>query len=384
MRLAFVSLLAACSFPHGTVRDGDAQMGESDGPMRDGPAPEQFAKRKPITIDRALVGKTGAPPTLAGYPMLYSVTDPALALRPTGDVFDAEGDDIVFADAGGATLAHEIELYDPLTGRLVAWVNVPLLNTITATTNTTIYIYYGDDQLTTSTQQPALVWDDAFEAVWHMNENPTLAPPQIKDRTSHGRSGTAMGTAAADGLVAGALAFDGVDDAVRIGTWTQLTNASFTLEVWVRPETTQLGQEVALGFHKSNANQQSIHMRVYDDGGVRFSFWGQDLGRPAGAIAYGQWNHFVGTYNNANDASRLYLAGVQAATGNQGPFTAVDGAGSIGAWDGCSPCDQFFKGLIDEVRVSSVERTVHWISTTHANINDPGAFAMTGPAEDVP
>lgn len=370
-------ILSACSFSHGAVVDGDGQ------PIPDGRI-EQFAKRKPITIDHAHVGIAGAPATLANYPLLYSITDPDLAVRPTGDVTDPEGDDIIFKDANGTMLAHEIEAYDPGTGHLVAWIKVPALNTVSSQTDTTLYIYYGDDSLTTSAQQPALVWDDAFEAVWHMNENPALAPPQIKDRTTHARNGSATGTVAVDGLVAGALAFDGVDDAVRIGAWTQFTNKSFTLEVWMRPEVTSVGQEVALSFHSANINQQSIHMRIYDDGGLRFSFFGQDLDRPSGTVALNQWHHYVGTYSSTSDTSRIYLAGVQAASGNQGPFTASDGDGAIGAWDGCTPCDQFYKGRIDEVRISNVERTPHWIATTHANISAPGTFATTGPAENVP
>jgi len=100
-------------------------------------------------------------------------------------------------------------------------------------------------------------------------------------------------------------------------------------------------------------------------------------------IQLGQWHHFVGAYNATTDVSRIYLAGTQAAMGTQGPFVAADGDGSIGTWDGCTPCNQFYKGRIDEVRVSSVERSAHWIATSYANINNPSTFAMTGAAEDV-
>ena len=387
MRLALVlAVLWACSFAPGQRVDGDGNPIPDDAKVEgDGTIPGKFSKRKPITIGRSRVGKAGAPLTLASYPLLYSVTDPDLRLAPIGSVTDAQGDDIVFKDAAGTQLAHEIEAYDAATGRLVAWVNVPTLNTITATTDTTIYIYYGDDELTTSTQQPTAVWDSAFEGVWHLDEDPTAPAPQMNDHTLHARNGTAQGGAiGVDGIVAGGVGFDGMNDSVRIGEWTLFTNKTFTLEVWMRPETTTLGQEVALSFHNANSNQQSLHMRIYNDGGLRFSYFGQDLSLPANTIPMAQWHHFVATYNATNDMSRIYLGGFQVANGNQGPFTAVTASGAIGAWDGCSPCDQFFKGRIDEVRVSSVERSVHWLSTEYANIHDPLTFTNTGLAEDVP
>jgi len=38
-----------------------------------------------------------------------------------------DGDDIVFTDASGNKLNHEIEKYNITTGELVAWVNVTSL-----------------------------------------------------------------------------------------------------------------------------------------------------------------------------------------------------------------------------------------------------------------
>src|SRR5574341_919689 len=78
--------------------------------------------RKRITIDRTKVAGAAA---LSSFPVLYSVTDANLrTVANGGGVGKNDGTDILFTAADGATkLNHEIELYNPSTGQLVAWVN---------------------------------------------------------------------------------------------------------------------------------------------------------------------------------------------------------------------------------------------------------------------
>jgi hypothetical protein len=71
------------------------------------PAPSPWSKRKPITV-------TCAP--VSGFPML-SVTD--LDIKASAK---ADGYDILFTNADGAKLDHQIERYNAATGEPVAWV----------------------------------------------------------------------------------------------------------------------------------------------------------------------------------------------------------------------------------------------------------------------
>src|SRR5207245_2620664 len=110
------------------------------------PETQAFDFRKPIDINKEKVGTATAPTTLSNYPMLYSVTDPALRTTTnSGNVQKALGWDIIFrafdADnpgdniCGGAancTLDHEIEKYDAINGILIAWVRIPVLRTQTS------------------------------------------------------------------------------------------------------------------------------------------------------------------------------------------------------------------------------------------------------------
>src|SRR6266571_5969908 len=196
-----------------------------------------FSYRKPITIDRNQVGVSGtSTTTLSNYPMLYSVTDQDLRTTANGGkVQNANGWDIIFrafdADNPGAnicgagvavcTLDHEIESYAPTTGKLVAWVRIPVLNTISASSDMKIYIYYGNsDTFTSTTENPTGVWDTNFKAVWHLKET-SGGTNAFKDSTSNGNHMTdcqlygATGCAPTlnqTGKIGPAISFDGTGD----------------------------------------------------------------------------------------------------------------------------------------------------------------------------
>ena len=84
------------------------------------------------------------------FPVLISGTYSFLATIPnSGQVQSSDGFDIVFcSDAGGtAQLDHEIDTYNPITGAVNFWVRIP---TLSHTTDTTIYLFYGNPNVTTS------------------------------------------------------------------------------------------------------------------------------------------------------------------------------------------------------------------------------------------
>lgn len=100
------------------------------------------------------------------------------------------GNDILFTDSTGLTkIPHEIEKYTSVTGALIAWVNVPSIN---STTDTTIYMYYGNSTATNQ-QNVTGTWNTNYKGVWHLKENPAGTAPQIKDSTSNANNGTTQG-----------------------------------------------------------------------------------------------------------------------------------------------------------------------------------------------
>src|SRR5207247_11435639 len=141
-------------------------------------------------------------------------------------------------------LDHEVESYDPTTGKFVAWARIPSVNTVSASSDTKIYIYYGNSDITSSTQNPTGVWDTNFQAVWHMNQNPSTAAStncagaagtkELCDSTTNNLDGDSIGSMTAADLVAAKIGdgidFDGTVDAIQLPSFT--LGPSFTLETW--------------------------------------------------------------------------------------------------------------------------------------------------------
>ena len=201
------------------------------------PAPTQAAPdwydtswvyRKQITIDH-----NNVPSTLTNFPVLINRTD--VDWKDTangGHVAQLDGGDILFTASDGTTkLAHEIEKYTPTTGELVAWVQVPSLS---AVTDTEIYIYYGNAGCADQWDING-TWDSDYKMVQHLQETSGdhLDSTQYgNDGTPHG--GVIQGTA---GKIDGADDFDGVDDHIACGNDTSLNIAdSITIEALVKGE----------------------------------------------------------------------------------------------------------------------------------------------------
>ena len=122
-----------------------------------------------MTIDH-----TKVPSTQSNFTVLVSVTDPALkTVANGGHVANANGYDIGFyADSGGTTkLKWEVEKYDGTTGNLIAWVKIP---SVSSTTDTSFYLFYGDPSITTDQSDPLNTWDSNFKAVYHLGNGTTL------------------------------------------------------------------------------------------------------------------------------------------------------------------------------------------------------------------
>jgi hypothetical protein len=154
------------------------------------PAPltANFNGAGPYTYSRAItIHHTKVPNTdQVNFPFLFNTTDAMLTNTTIGGhVTNASGFDIIFTcDAAGTQkLDHEIESYNYSTGQFIAWVRIPALS---HTSNTVIYLLYGNSAITSSQENRTGVWDSNFKGVWHLPNGSTLA---LNDSTSSGNSG---------------------------------------------------------------------------------------------------------------------------------------------------------------------------------------------------
>ncbi len=403
MRRAFVALAAVvtvsvaasgCGFSAPSVGPGDASPGQDaggdaaiadappDGMPPDGP-PSPIRTRR-IDITDAQV--TGGPHT--DFPLLVSITAPWL--RPTtagGEVAHTNGFDIgFFADAAGTTrLAHEVEAYrsDASNGTLIAWVKVPSL-----APTSELYLRCGDPAITTSQESIAAVWSNGFAAVWHLGA--------FGDSTTNANTGTNSGSVGTSGQIGEARSFDALNDFIAVGSGASIANVfagGGTFEAWFRAAGFGEGSKGRI-LEKGDAGlgeTSGWYVSVDNDNvssGMQFghaSTGGPGLGAwttPAGSISLNTWTHVAVVYNKdstGNDplifinGALMTLTDLRTPAGNM-VSDAIYSArlGNRGA------SDRTFNGRVDEVRLSTSSRSAGWITTSHRNQSNPGAFYTVG------
>ncbi len=207
----------------------------------------------------------------------------------------------------------------------------------------------------------------------------------VNDSSPSPKNGTIRGAVRAAGKsgFGNALRFDGVDDWVTIADTTasklDLTNG-MTLEAWVNP-TTMSGWETILMKERGITGEGLLSYALYAHDGAPLA-GGQ--ARPSGyvrvnpvasttdtavrgtaALTLNTWTHIAVTYDGAN--LRFYVNGVLRGTvARTGNIASNNGAIRIGGNN--SSLQEFFRGLIDDVRIYNRALTAAQIT---ADMNAP-------------
>ena len=356
-----------------------------------------FGFRKAITIDRNHVPGT-CQATVPDFPLLFSVTHLDLSTA-SGQVTDPEGDDILFralddTACGGVglapcTLDHEIEAYDGTTGTVVAWVRVPSLNTTVSASDTVIYVYYGNSDITSSIENVSGVWDTDYVGVWHLEESPANgvaghdeSTGNPTDATPLNFGGVAGSTTDATGQIGGADDLDGVDDHVNASNDGPVNDLGpMTISTWVKPDT----------YGASNAPTV-----VRKDNGSSVGRWLLEIDNTApeiNTIAFvkdhattdidvasannvvsvgtGTWHHIVATWDGSVNVSGVHLYVNGQETGYGATQAAVgapvsDAAESV-IFGARGDAASALHGFMDEVRLSKIARDACWIEASYNN-----------------
>jgi len=324
-----------------------------------------FDRYRKITIQSSKVEAD-----LTDFPVMIKLTG-ADFQSIEDDVTDPDGDDIIFrASLGGPQLDHEIEVYDTTNDILVAWVKVP---SVSSGSNTDIYMWYGNDCITTSTQNAPGVWSNGYEAVYHLHDD-------WNDSTgSHnGTSGQTQGYAS--GQIANGVDFEGsTSDYINIGTWSVSGNA-LTLQAWVKYESfadTQTILDKSSGTSSSNYVWNLSTDKLGGSYRARFYMPNSQLDGST-TFSTTNWYFVVGKYDGS--ASLKYIRinnGADTQSSQSGNL--IENGNQVRIGDHATGGDQPFDGIIDEVRISSAARSNTWLNTEYNNQSDPSTFFTLGP-----
>ncbi|MFH1809985.1 MAG: DUF2341 domain-containing protein [Pseudomonadota bacterium] len=336
---------------------------------------QSWTRRRKLTFDNA-----ARDTSLDDFPVLLVLTSDRLDFGHTAD----DGADLRFVAADDRTeLAHEIEHYQEPDPALV-WVKVPHIAALSS--SGFIWMYYGSSAA--SGAQPAQVWSNGFEGVYHCAGNLDDSSANAFDGTNHGSNNLPSGH------IGESRSFNGNSQWIDLGAGRDFLSATSaaTLSAWVKP-TSVSGDRSIIAISIYNGTTPTGVSRAYlelAEGYVAIGGRGSDsdierrLVSDNSAITPGTWHHVVGLLDYASRWGTIYVDGMQIDAGalsfdqtSTANTTATSSA--IGAQD--DGTTYYFAGHLDELRVAARLRTAAWISAEYTSQMDNG-FVVYG-AEQV-
>lgn len=336
--------------------------------------------RRKISVDpKSVASTTGA--NIVDFPMLVSSTDPDFKYTGSGGrVASSTGGDILFTNSSGTLLSYEIEKYASTTGEVVAWVKIPFLS---STTTTSIYMYYGNASASNN-QNPTGVWDSNYKGVWHLKETSGQHADSTGVNNSTSVAATPQGSAI--GKIDGADAFDGSDDVITIADNSSLEGMSaITISAWINHS--NMGADPyqrivdktygeAYAFYITGTSIGAF-ITTTGSGGGTSDWYSNEFAK---GITNGELQLLTFVWDSATAQANVYLNGVAGTAQARDGDAVGTGTGTFKIGDNADGSRSFI-GIIDEMRVSSVVRSVDWIKTEYKNQSAPSSFYSMGGAE---
>lgn len=324
----------------------------------------------PFTDSGFVTIHTGAV-NISGSPV---ITDFPLIIRLDAKSFDfsqtlPSGADIQFTKTDGMVLPFEIELWDAVAQKAAIWVRIDTIFGHMAEQR--IIMKWGDSTAQRHSAAGA-VFDTScgFAGVWHLDENPVADVPSIIDRTENGFDGIFNGaissSSSVSGMIGNALWFDGdnnhittgrcnVEDTYTLSCWVQADDLIGTARRFIWKE-----YSYTLWYDAIGKGVRVEHFTIKDTTAVWRGIY-QDNSRMI-PIEPAVWYYLCGTYDG--DKIRLYINGELAdSTSSIGAAPILSSQVlSIGGRKG-----EYFKGVMDEVRIENRARSPEWIRLCYVN-----------------
>ena len=338
-----------------------------------------------VTIDHTkVVGGSN----LTNFPFLFSGTYAGAAGAPDlrsvangGSVENSNGYDIVFSlsSALGTLLNWEIKTYNPVTGEVVFWVQVP---TLYSAVDTTLYIGFGNASISTFQGNVHGTWDSNFVAVHHFPGTGASVTTTVTDSTANGNDLPNI-SGGSNSLVSSplGLAFAGAGQYVYGSGFTDLPSAPpLTLECWIQDDNSGRATSISGFGDNSSGGINRCALYLYRPGTIY-------LGEEGALFTWTEdtsWHHLAVTWApgiTEHNQGLVYFDGVLQTlthTGNWHTAPANPAMLIIGSEAGAPGVGSWFGALVEN-RVSNVARSAGWIATTYNSGISAATFYSIGP-----
>jgi len=346
---------------------------------------ESFQTPPPVSIDDWLCsmritfdGYAGGE-TLTNFPALVLLSENLPGFQ-YNQFTSGQGYDLRFTDDSRSRFFnHEIEYWDK-NGTSAVWVQVPELSG----SNTVIWaLWRNKDALVSTLPADCMLdgstWSEGYEAVWHFANG-------VTDSTTNNTAAEvgAPGYSTTEAVVGPAIVMNGSADYVDVNDGFADFTSGITVAAWARP--TAFGNWARIiDFGNAADVDNIVFARQGTGANVAWDFkdtaGGNEDYRPGGAhYVLNEWRFVAGTCSpggvNAATA-RVYVEGAEvgAKTDHTPPpvVTRVNNYIGKSNWN-----DALYAGQMDELRVSTVERSADWLMAVHKNSGDNANFNTYG------
>ncbi|OGV82314.1 MAG: hypothetical protein A2340_03125 [Lentisphaerae bacterium RIFOXYB12_FULL_60_10] len=310
--------------------------------------------------------------TFRGYGRQPLTNFPALVVLGTNipalqyQDFQANGTDLRFADSNETVeLKYELEKWNS-NGQSVAWIQVPLLSG----TNTFIWAYWGKaTNLAPAYTTNGLVWDSNHLTVYHMQVS------NATDATANRYNATAS-TAVKhmpDTWIDGANDFTRNTSFISVPDQAAFTlSGPYTVSAWIYSDPVANTWEGFVGTYNNNG----FIFTLDNSASNQPAFWASGLWRYAGVgVLDNQWLHLVYTRNGTTGT--FYINGRRVRVISDAVAGSNGGNLHLGA-AGTSWTTLRFDGLVDEVRISTIDRSSNWVWACAMNQGSNATFNTYG------
>ena len=308
-----------------------------------------------ISIDHTKIDED-----LEDYPVMVKLTADNFNFSEV----ENNGTDIYFVLDDGTELDFEREYFSKDEQLAIFHVRIP---EVSSAEDTVFFIKIDADE---DKENAEGVWDSNFVMVQHMGES-------LIDSTGNGNDGTNYGTTVVDGLNGKARSFDGVNDYVRVSDSNSIDfgDVDFTLQTLVNNSLLETNRAI---ISKTTAFSDASLNYALDQGtddGWRFRITSGDDNKVSSLQSYttGQYVSYTGRYTS-NNVAKIYIDGLlrNITTGIDNP-TANSGDLYIGSYF----TGKYFKGTIDEVRISNIARSDAWIKADDYNLRQNNLITIS-------
>ena len=333
-----------------------------------------WSYRIPVTIDSTKVSAD-----LTDFPVYVDLSD------LSADFFSnvkTDGSDIrVTKDDGTTEVPREVVAID--TGSSTGELHFKADGTLSSSTDTDFYIYYGNASATepavTATYGRNNVWTD-YDGVYHLQGNAT---------NSAGTSYSELmdGTSSSSGKIYGAYDFDGTSDEL-ITNYTGFSGTStFGLSMWFNKGSgggtspMLAGVSSTLGstyeiFYLMLANSKTNVQVAIKAGSSSYT----DITTNTTTINAGTWYYNSCWYDGSNLYNKINNGTAASTTATGSLNTSTSDGLDFANWKGQSQYQ--YDGLLDEIRFTTTPKNDNWYSTEYNNQNSASTFYSAGAQEE--